>query len=145
MSGTRVEFDDRALKEAMRTVLSLLGDPSKMYPDFSVAMQGDVFDHFRNETGPTEKWEKSRRAKLSGGSTLRDTGRLINSILSKPNKSEAVVETDTRYASIHNFGGAISGSKQKGTMPKREFMFLSDAVKKDMTSIAGDHITKAWS
>lgn len=52
-------------------------------------------------------WKQSWRAKLQNGQTLRDTGRLMNSMTHNVLNNGVEWGTDVVYAAIHNFGGTI--------------------------------------
>ncbi|WP_131667376.1 phage virion morphogenesis protein [Psychrobacter pygoscelis] len=91
---------------------SLLGmTPERMsqFGDLAGAqMVENTITRFENQASPDGvPWKPSRRAIAQGGETLRDTGRLMNSItfVSLPDGVEW--GTNVIYAPIHQFGGVI--------------------------------------
>ncbi|RJR20562.1 MAG: hypothetical protein C4582_08985 [Desulfobacteraceae bacterium] len=50
------------------------------------------------------RWKPSVRAKLQGGQTLSDTGRLRNSITVRASERSVSVGTNVVYAAVHQFG-----------------------------------------
>lgn len=109
------------------------------------ALETSVSLRFERERGPGGgAWKQSARAKVDGGQTLNDTGRLAQSITSRASDSDVAVGTNVIYAAIHQFGGvikpvkaralvfAVPGRKgkvrtRKVTMPARPFLGF-DAV-----------------
>ena len=72
---------------------------------------------FENETAPDgSRWPQSLRAKLEGGQTLTDTGRLRDSITYAVAMDKGSVEVGTNvvYAAIHQEGGVITAKTSKG-------------------------------
>jgi phage virion morphogenesis protein len=57
--------------------------------------------------GRPTKWKPSWRAKMQGGKTLMDTGRLALSMDWAATDDEAIVGTNVRYGRIHQLGGTI--------------------------------------
>ncbi|MEW6263376.1 MAG: phage virion morphogenesis protein [Thermodesulfobacteriota bacterium] len=55
--------------------------------------------------GRPKRWKPSARAMLEEGQTLRDSGRLYKSIVSKAYADRAVIGTNVIYALIHQTGG----------------------------------------
>jgi len=60
----------------------------------------------------TTEFTKKLRIK-SGGKTLADTGRLMNSITYVERGNKVIVGSNVVYASIHQFGGTIKPKKAK--------------------------------
>ncbi len=54
------------------------------------------------------KWRISGRVARQGGTTLRDTSRLMNSITHNVLPNGVEIGTDVEYAAIHHFGGEIN-------------------------------------
>lgn len=55
-------------------------------------------------------WES---LKARAGSPLRDTGRLMNSMTSRPTKDQVFIGTNLFYAATHQFGATINPSTKK--------------------------------
>ena len=95
---------------------------------------------FSDQQGPDGvPWEPSLRVKLHGGDTLRDTGRLMNSITHRTGDTYVEVGTNVAYAAmmhgggeIHALGGGylkfqVAGAwvqKRSVTIPGRPFLGL---------------------
>jgi phage virion morphogenesis protein len=63
---------------------------------------------FKNQAGPDGvKWKPSKRAKKTGGDTLKLRGHLLGSITYTANNSGAEWGSNKVYARIHQFGGTI--------------------------------------
>ncbi len=56
------------------------------------------------EGGRPTRWEPSKRAEAEDGQTLRDTNRLMNSIVGVGEDKQVKVGTNAEYAAAHNFG-----------------------------------------
>lgn len=95
---------------------------------------------FVDQRGPDgQPWEQSIRVKKQGGQTLRDTGRLMNSITHKTGNDLVEVGTNVMYAAMMHYGGAITATgggylkfriagawmqKRSVTIPPRPFLGL---------------------
>lgn len=63
---------------------------------------------FEQQAGPGgSPWPPSLRARLEGGITLTDSGRLAQSITHQADAAGVEWGTDVLYAGIHQFGGTI--------------------------------------
>lgn len=56
------------------------------------------------EGGRPAQWTPSKRAEDDSGQTLRDTNRLMNSIVGYGSDRQVTVGTNVEYAAAHNFG-----------------------------------------
>ncbi|MFW2102965.1 MULTISPECIES: phage virion morphogenesis protein [Acinetobacter] len=102
------------LQEFMRRVLDRVEDPSKLWHDISDLLVFNVQQRIKTGIGTDDKpWQKSWRAKVQGGQTLRDTGRLYNSIFAKVQGNKISVGTNVKYAPILHFGGTIKPKSGK--------------------------------
>lgn len=95
---------------------------------------------FSDQVGPDgQPWKPSIRAQKQGGDTLRDTGRLMNSITHRTGSDYVEVGTNVPYAAmmheggeIHALGGGylkfqVAGAwvqKRSVTIPGRPFLGL---------------------
>ena len=95
---------------------------------------------FSDQQGPDGvPWEPSLRVKLHGGDTLRDTGRLMNSITHRVGGDYVEVGTNVFYAAMMHEGGTIHAlgggylkfqvagawaQKRSVTIPARPFLGL---------------------
>ena len=83
-------------------------DNTELYSELGDILLDGVHDRFRRGVAPDGRpWQKSWRAIAQGGQTLRDTGRLLNSILTITKKNNVLVGTDVLYAKLMHYGGTI--------------------------------------
>ena len=102
------------LQEFMRRVIDRVEDPSELWQDISDILEFNVQQRISTGIGTDDKpWKKSWRAKVQGGQTLRDTGRLHNSIIAKVQGNTISVGTNVKYAPILHFGGTIKPKSGK--------------------------------
>lgn len=96
------------LIEFMRRVEKQVEDPSDLWRDIGDILVHNTQERFRTGIGTDDRpWQKSWRAQVQGGQTLRDTGRLHNSILVRISGNKIVVGTNVVYAPLMHFGGTI--------------------------------------
>ena len=83
-------------------------DNTKLYSELGDILLDGVHDRFKRGVAPDGRpWQKSWRAIAQNGQTLRDTGRLLNSIITITKKNNVIVGTDVLYAKLMHFGGTI--------------------------------------
>lgn len=100
-------------------------------------------------------WKISWRARMQGGETLRDTGRLMNSITHNVLADGVEVGTDFEYAHVLHFGAeiypktaeyltfAVGGQYRKSkhvSIPPREFLGIDAEDEQNILDIIGRHI-----
>lgn len=75
--------------------------------------RAQVVESFEGGVDPYDRpWLKNQ---LRGGQTMRDTGRLLNSIApSQVTPDGFRLSTNVKYAAIHNYGGIIKAKTSKG-------------------------------
>lgn len=84
-------------------------------------IEASIRQNFREEGRP-EKWEKSLRAKATGGKTLSDTNVLRNSIVADIGKRQQIIcGTGVVYAAVHQFG------YPKKNIPARPYLMVQDS------------------
>ncbi len=96
------EWLNRVLKEA--------GDHSKLMHNIGSILEHNTKQRINTGIGTDDKpWQKSWRAKLQGGTTLRDTSRLYNSIKYTvlDGGKRVIVGTNVFYAPVMHFGATI--------------------------------------
>jgi phage gpG-like protein len=154
MAKAVVEFNDTELKKYFAKFKGL--DWSRILKAaYMTAGFQDIIEHFKNEQGPSGKWQdrsyytEYRYAKIFdgewklpkgtskaqfniGNKILQATGTLRNSILpskadvKKLNNNSIQVFNNAKYSGIHDTGGKIKVfGKYNATMPQREFMWIS--------------------
>ena len=83
-------------------------DNTKLYSELGDILLDGVHDRFRRGVAPDGRpWQKSWRAIAQNGQTLRDTGRLLNSIVTITKKNNVLVGADVLYAKLMHYGGTI--------------------------------------
>ena len=100
-------------------------------------------------------WKQSWRAANQNGQTLRDTGRLMNSITHNVLANGVEVGTDFEYAHVLHFGAeiypktaeyltfAVGGQYRKSkhvSIPPREFLGIDAKDEQNILDIIGRHI-----
>ena len=102
------------LQRFMQRVLDRVEHPSKLWYDISDIIVVNTQGRIQTGIGTDDKpWKKSWRAKVQGGQTLRDTGRLHNSIFAKVQGNKITIGTNVVYAPILHFGGTIKPKNGK--------------------------------
>lgn len=98
------------ITEWLNKVLKQAGDHSKLMHSIGSILEHNTKQRINTGIGTDDKpWQKSWRAKMQGGTTLRDTSRLYNSIkytISNDGK-RVVVGTNVEYAPYLHFGAKI--------------------------------------
>ncbi|MCO8092644.1 phage virion morphogenesis protein [Acinetobacter lwoffii] len=96
----------------IEAVLEQLGDfdslKSQLFDEIGAGLVNSIQHRFLTGTGVDgNPWKISWRAKLQGGETLRDTGRLMNSYTHNVLSSGVEVGTDVAYAPHLHYGATI--------------------------------------
>jgi len=141
MTDVEIEFDSEAAEKWLDNIIHNTESAkraNKAYADaLSIFVYRDVLEHFERETAPEGPWAAWSKAydrhmkKIGKGSNkiLQDSGRLRNTFTpdSRDEKKGGIVWYNNAktasgfpYAAAHNEGGP--------TLPKREFMWLSDSA-----------------
>lgn len=108
------ELQDERLRAAFGAFLRLADDPSPVMSDIATIGENSTLERFDTETAPSgSKWEKSLRARISGGKTLTAAGHLGDSVASRSDASSAEWGVNRIYAAIHQFGGVIKARAAK--------------------------------
>lgn len=110
----------KRLKDRIRRLKDMSGAMDKI----SFFMWKDVMDHFAKEQGPAGKWKPLKYRK---GKILQDTGRLRASIIQRPERKRAILETTVPYAGTHQYG--------TGRVPQRKFLYLSAGGERNIGQI----------
>lgn len=96
----------------IEAVLNQLGNfdslKAQLFDEIGAGLESSVHNRFLTGTGVDgNPWKISWRAKLQGGETLRDTGRLMNSYTHNVLSSGVEVGTDVAYAPHLHYGATI--------------------------------------
>ena len=131
------------------TIKAMSSEFRAVSPIISRIMLSDVQGHFVKGMGPNGQWKdlkesyKNRLGQKSRRSYLYKSGKLLRGIKENPLVKSARISVKSKYAKIHNFGGTPELAHNQ-TMPKREFMYLTqDAVSK-ILGVYTDFIRKKW-
>ena len=121
MTGARIEIPgEGAALAALAAIVDRLDHPYPMYDDIGASLVTSTQRRFEEGRGPDgSPWPKSVRAKMTGGKTLIESARLMNS--QTHNASDAGVEVGTNvvYAAIHQLGGVIDQAARQHTIYRR--------------------------
>ena len=116
MADTIQFHGQEKITEWLNKVLKQAGDHSKLMHNIGSVLEHNTKQRINTGIGTDDKpWQKSWRAKMQGGTTLRDTSRLYNSIkytVSSDGK-RVTVGTNVFYASVMHFGATISAKNGK--------------------------------
>lgn len=96
----------------IEAVLNQLGDfdslKSQLFDEIGAELVNSIQHRFLTGTGVDgNPWKISWRARMQGGETLRDTGRLMNSYTHNVLSSGVEVGTDVAYAPHLHYGATI--------------------------------------
>ncbi|MGO1157944.1 phage virion morphogenesis protein [Acinetobacter lwoffii] len=96
----------------IEAVLNQLGDfdslKSQLFDEIGAGLVNSIQHRFLTGTGlDGNPWKISWRARMQGGETLRDTGRLMNSYTHNVLSSGVEVGTDVAYAPHLHYGATI--------------------------------------
>ena len=100
----------------LNKVLKQAGDHSKLMHNIGSILEHNTKQRINTGIGTDDKpWQKSWRAKMQGGTTLRDTSRLYNSIKYTvlDGGKRVVVGTNVFYAPVLHFGATIKAKSGK--------------------------------
>lgn len=103
----KLSLKDLGAGKAVKQLAENISRPQKMLSKMGMVMISSIQQNFIAQGRPVP-WERSQRAIDEHGKTLRDTGRLMNSITMKVYENHVKVGTNVIYAAIHHFGGTIS-------------------------------------
>lgn len=100
----------------LNRVLKQAGDHSKLMHNIGSVLEHNTKQRINTGIGTDDKpWQKSWRAKLQGGTTLRDTSRLYNSIKYTvlDGGKRVIVGTNVFYAPVMHYGATIRAKTGK--------------------------------
>ena len=150
IAGDWSKFDNaltKLTKVSFTTLHKLLGEE----------VLSQISERFREGVDPKGRlWEKSYRAQLKGGRTLRDTAKLQRSFTVRADADSAVIGTNDIRARIHQFGGIIRPKRakrltfkladgrfvsvQKVKMPARAMVGFNERNKRALADVINDYL-----
>ncbi|WP_034670954.1 phage virion morphogenesis protein [Acinetobacter sp. 1461402] len=116
MADTIQFHGQEKITEWLNRVLKEAGDHSKLMHNIGSILEHNTKQRINTGIGTDDKpWQKSWRAKLQGGTTLRDTSRLYNSIKYTvlDGGKRVVVGTNVFYAPVMHYGATIKAKTGK--------------------------------
>ncbi|MEG2567565.1 MAG: phage virion morphogenesis protein [Acinetobacter sp.] len=116
MADTIQFHGQEKITEWLNKVLKQAGDHSKLMHNIGSVLEHNTKQRINTGIGTDDKpWQKSWRAKLQGGTTLRDTSRLYNSIKYTvlDGGKRVVVGTNVFYAPVMHYGATIRAKTGK--------------------------------
>ena len=116
MADTIQFHGQEKIKEWLNKVLKQAGDHSKLMHNIGSVLEHNTKQRINTGIGTDDKpWQKSWRAKMQGGTTLRDTSRLYNSIKYTvlDGGRRVVVGTNVFYAPVMHYGATIRAKTGK--------------------------------
>lgn len=117
MSAVSLEYQiqDARIRAALGAFLRLSENPEPIMRGIAAIGENSTRERFATETAPDgTKWEKSLRAKLTGGKTLTMDGHLGDSVTGRHDARTAEWGVNRIYGAIHQFGGVIKAKTAKG-------------------------------
>ena len=116
MADTIQFHGQEKITEWLNKVLKQAGDHTKLMHNIGSILEHNTKQRINTGIGTDDKpWQKSWRAKMQGGTTLRDTSRLYNSIKYTvlDGGKRVVVSTNVFYAPVLHFGATIRAKTGK--------------------------------
>lgn len=114
--AARITLDgaDETLK-ALGAALARARSPRGLMDDIGAQLVKSTKARFQTNAGPDGgPWPQSLRARMLGGPTLVQRGRLRDSVTHEASDSSVAVGTNAIYAAIHQLGGKITAKTAKG-------------------------------
>ena len=104
------------ITEWLNRVLKQAGDHSKLMHNIGSILEFNTKQRINTGIGTDDKpWQKKKKKKMQGGTTLRDTSRLYNSIKYTvlDGGKRVIVGTNVFYAPVMHFGATIKAKSGK--------------------------------
>lgn len=157
MTGVALRIDgaEETLAD-LDAMVARLDRPRPMWDAIGASLVVSTQRRFEEGHGPDgSPWPVSYRAALTGGKTLIDSARLMQSITHIASDSGVEVGTNVLYAAIHQLGGIIraigdflaftlaDGRKifaKSVTIPARPFLGIDEDDETEILRIAEDYV-----
>ena len=106
--GITIEADaESAVMQALQRLSNFDQSKPKLFDAIGQMVVSNIRSRWTNGEGLEGKWRLSGRVMRKGGTTLRDTSRLMNSITHNVLQNGVEIGTNVEYGPIHHFGGDI--------------------------------------
>jgi phage virion morphogenesis protein len=157
MTGVRLAIGgkEETLSE-LSAVLTRLREPRGMWDNIGASLVVSTQHRFEAGVSPEgSPWPPSIRARLGGGRTLIDTGRLMASLTHIASDPGIEVGTNVLYAAVHQLGATIKpksaaalkfkigdrwATASQVTIPARPFLGIDGDDEREIVAIAEDWI-----
>ncbi len=154
--GIRIKVDASDATRKVAEAAARAERPRPMFEAIGAALVTSTQRRFELGQSPDgTPWPPSIRATLTGGKTLIDTSRLLQSITYEAGDAHVEVGTNVIYAAVHQFGAVIRpvaakalrfviGGRevfaQAAAIPARPFLGLDQEDEKEIEATAEDFI-----
>ena len=135
----KVKPDMRLVRAKFKHMTDEMNNPQTAMKSIGLRGFKDITDHFNRSESPSGKWKPLKSRK---GKPLMDTGRLRMAFSFRYMKRAVELIKDVKYAIYHNKSKSNQGIAPN--IPKREFMWISEPVKKTMTKILLSSIMRSY-
>ncbi|MEK0082867.1 phage virion morphogenesis protein [Benzoatithermus flavus] len=159
-AGFEIRVEDAEVRAALGRLLELGQDLGPVMDEIGRTLVKNTQLRFEDQRGPDgSAWLPSLRARLQGGQTLKDTGRLVASITHVATGDRVEIGTNVLYAALHQFGGTIRAKQapylrfrladgtpiavKEVTIPARPFLGLGDDDREDILAIVAHQLREA--
>lgn len=147
MTGVSIDFqiDDKAVSKAFTRLVSVMGNTTPIMSAIGTGLVGSTHRRFVSQRAPDgTPWERlhSEYTKMKRNRRiLTESGRLRDSISSRPGRDQVTVGTNTIYAAVHQLGSTIKPKaashlvfrlasgivlSKSVTIPSRPYLGISD-------------------
>ena len=123
MAGVLIEIktDENSVLMAFLKKLSDFEDRKRgLFEDIGSTVTENIRERWTRGEGLNGRWPLSVRVMREGGTTLRKTSRLMNSITYNATDNGLEIGTDAEYGAIHHFGGVIDMPARTRTLHFRQ-------------------------
>ena len=110
MAGVVIKIDadgESAVMQALHRLSGFEETQQRLFDTIGQTIVSNIRNRWTQGEGLEGKWRLSGRVKREGGTTLRKTSRLMDSITHNVLQSGVEIGTDVIYGAIHHFGGEI--------------------------------------
>jgi len=110
MSGVAISIEadgESAVMQALGHLSAFDQGKSELFGKIGNAVVSNIRNRWERGEGLEGKWRLSGRVQREGGTTLRKTSRLLDSMTYNVLQSGVEIGTDVVYGPIHHFGGEI--------------------------------------
>lgn len=110
MSGVAISIEadgESAVMQALEHLSNFDQSKPKLFDAIGHSVVSNIRNRWISGEGLEGTWRLSGRVARKGGTTLRDTSRLMNSMTHNVLQGGVEIGTDVEYGAIHHFGGEI--------------------------------------